>query len=79
MPGEQADQLGTDIASRTDDGDTNALIGEARPAVRRDRCGRLETRAHGRARPLTGSRLLPVLEGIGWTAVMTALLYDDFA
>jgi hypothetical protein len=72
MPREQAHQLGTDIARGPDDGDSNALIGEARPAVRRDRCGRLKARAHGRTVPFTGGRLGPRVEEIGWTAVMTA-------
>jgi hypothetical protein len=76
---EEPDQLRPDVPSRAHDGDADPLTRKARPAVRRDRCGRLETRAHGRARPISGGRLLPVLEGIGWTAVMTALLYEDFA
>jgi hypothetical protein len=68
---QQADELGADVAGRTDDPDADPLAG-ARPAVRRDLCARLETRAHWRARPLTGGRLLARNEGIGWTAVMTA-------
>ena len=44
---QEPDQLGADVARRADDPDADAAAG-ARPAIRRDRSPRLETRAHGR-------------------------------
>ena len=85
VAGQEADQLGADVAGRPDDADPDAAVGvgaagrdhaalrsrdETRRAVRRALGRRFEPRAHGRStRPLTGS----VLEGVAedrWTAVM---------
>ena len=80
---QQADELGTDVAGRTDDADadparpavrTDAPLGareEPRRLVRRDRRGRSEPRAHWRTWPLTGG-WLGLLAGNGWTVVMGA-------
>ena len=81
MAGEQADQLRPDVPRRADDPDPDparsAVVGNAaqrawqepRRAVRRDRRGRLEPRAHGRVAPLTGG-WLGLLAGVGGTVVM---------
>ncbi len=85
VAGQEADQLGADIAGRPDDADPDAPVGlgaagrnhpalrtrdETRQAVRRALDRRLEPRAHGRStRLLTGSVLEAVAED-RWTAVM---------
>jgi hypothetical protein len=70
---EEPDQLRADVAGRADDPDADLRAG-TRPAVRRDRRSGLEARAHGRAKPFAEGCLWP-RPGIGWTAVMSALLY----
>ena len=74
MTRQQPNELRADVAGRPDDRHADPPVRGARPAVRRDLCGRLEARAHGRTRPLAGGRLVPMAEGIEWTAVMTCMI-----
>jgi len=72
MPSQDADQLGSGVASCANDRDTNALIRRALPAIRPDRAfRRFEARAHRRTRPLAGGRLATESKP-GRIAVMTA-------
>ena len=78
---QEADQLRADVAGRADDPDaqpTRTVVTEAAAqrarqdpgrAVRRDRGGRLEPRAHGRMKPFADG-WLGWFAGIGWTVVM---------
>ena len=87
---QDANQLGADVAGRSDDADADlarAAVGSRAPlrarsgprrAVRRDRRGRSEPRAHWRTWPLTGG-WLGLLAETGWTVVMGALLYTSTA
>jgi len=63
---EEPDELGADVPGRAHDGDADGRDG-TRPAILLGR--RVETRAHGRVRPLAVGRLV---RGPGWIAVMDA-------
>jgi hypothetical protein len=73
MPSQDADQLGSCVATGADHRNADSFGRRALPATRPDRLGRrFETCAHRRLPPLAEGRL-ESLEPSGWIAAMTCM------